>query len=104
MHRFGNRGEGGTRVAAEDTLACPGITALLVTGTERGQQYRGQTLSVHHHPRDHHGRRPVPRSGPAKENNDALEPPKVCIVSGGRDLKTEIPTKKFLGRSLGINY
>jgi len=34
MHRFGNRGEGGTRVAAKDTLACPGITALLVTGTE----------------------------------------------------------------------
>jgi hypothetical protein len=26
--------ERGTRVAPEDTLACPGITALLVTGTE----------------------------------------------------------------------
>jgi hypothetical protein len=53
---------------------------------------------------DHHGRRPVPRSAPAKENNDALEPPAVYIVSGGWDLKTEIPTKKFLGRFLGINY
>jgi len=46
----------------------------------------------------------VPRSGPTKENNDALEPPKVYIVSGGWDLKTKIPTKKFLGRFLGIDY
>jgi len=60
----------------------------------RGQQLRDSGWGT---------RDPVPRPGTAKENNDALEPPERVYSVGLLGPKTEIPTKEFLGRSLGIN-